>query len=179
MGNSEQRWRHATVLCAVVISLAACSSSSADAGTADDVDGNGNARAVGTAASPAADYDPSSTSPPNVVVQRGGEQLSLMAFSYCWTPEDSDEGICADGEPPADPPVLAGDGPIEVYFPVDEFSFESRFWDTSYSTESPGPSLTAVDDHWQFDPPDDLPAIVEIFGFSDSNDVIISFLVES
>ena len=177
MWNSQRGLRIAAALIGTVLAVGACSSSSASDSAPEDGDGNGNARAVRTA-SPAADYDPASSSPPNVVLQRGDEQLSITPFSYCWTPEDRDEGICADGEAPTDPPVLAGNGPIEVYFPIDDFSFESRFWDTAYTTERAGPSLTAVGDYWQLDPPDELPAIVELFGFSDSNDVIISFLLE-
>ena len=126
-----------------------------------------------------AEYNPSSPSPPAIVLQRGDSQLRLMAFTYCWSAQDSEEGICSDGEAPPEPEVLEGTGPIELYFPFDDYEFESRFWDVTYTDELPGPSLTKVGDHWELDPPNELPAIVEVFGFNLDSDVIVSFLVEN
>lgn len=139
---------------------------------------SGNARAVGSSDSPVADLDPTSPSPPKIVLRRGDTDLALLPFTYCWTAVDADVGICADGESPAKPDVLGGSGVIELYFPVDGFDFESRFWDGSYTTERPGPSLTKVADHWELDAPEELPAIIEIFGFDDNNDVIVAFRVD-
>lgn len=160
-------------LASMLFALAGCTSDAAEVE-------NGNARAVGTSSqedSPAAEYDPSSAAPPAIVLQRGTEELSLTAFTYCWSPEDSDEGICSDGEPPENPPVLGGEGAISLYFPVDDFDFESRFWDDSYTTERPGPALRKISGGWELDVPDELPAIVEVFGFNNNNDVIISFSI--
>jgi hypothetical protein len=159
------------LLVLLVLALVATACSSVDDTTNEPLP---NADAEGPELPP---FDPASDSPPMLLVRRGENELTLMAFTYCWTGENAESGICAGGFPPANPKILAGEGPIEIYFPLPDFSFESRFWDKSYTTETSGPTLKKVEDHWELTPPEVTPAIVEVFGFNDNNDVIVSFLV--
>ena len=111
---------------------------------------------------------------------RGDQSISVAPFTYCWTPASSDDGTCADGEPPADPPALGGEGPISLYFPADDFVFEARVFDSEYERARAGPVITRVDGRWEFElaPAPGTAAIIELFGLSDTNDVIVSFRID-
>jgi hypothetical protein len=69
---------------------------------------------------------PDHPEPPPVRITGDGVELSLVPWTYCWT-DLGGTGICADGSPPTDPEIARGFGPLEVDFPVDDWSFEVSY----------------------------------------------------
>lgn len=122
--------------------------------------------------------DQGTTAPPPVVLRRGGERLSLTAVTYCWTPEGEGFGICSDGMRPDPLPVLGGEGPITVEFPAAlEFTFGVTVWDDDYETVLASPATTESADGVTFDPPEDVPVRVDIFGSGPAGDVFVAVLI--
>ena len=114
--------------------------------------------------------------PPPVVLTRGDNTVTLMAWTYCWTPLNSDEGICADGAPPENPLVLDGEGPITVTFPID-YNFLATLYNGDYTAEVGKIPVVDTDAGWEITPTTDGPAVLEIFGNGPGGDVIVSVAI--
>jgi len=131
-----------------------------------------------TAAEETPDADATAaTDPPPVEVTRGGVTLALDPWAYCWFPPNGEDGMCADGEPPAVLEVLSEEGPVTVSFPVD-FAFSAQLYDSAYQNVIGEAVVTKIDGGWEIDPGRDGAAIVELFGNGDGADVIVSFAIE-
>lgn len=119
-------------------------------------------------------YDPAASAPPVVEVRRGDSMLELDAWAYCWTPPAGEDGICADGAPPAEPELLAGQGPITVTFPAD-FAFSAWGYSEDYTNELGFILMKQSGDSWELDTDLGEAAIIEVFGNGPEGDVIVSF----
>ena len=181
MHTSSFTLRSACSALVLVLSLASCGNDEtvvADPGEAT----NTTAPSVEESETPeptvtgAPAYDPTAAEPPAVEVRRGDSVLNLDAWTYCWTPPAGDVGICADGAPPAEREVLAGDGPITVTFPAD-FAFTAWGYNKDYSNELGVILMTQSGDSWELDVDLGEAAIIEVFGNGPEGDVIVSFAI--
>ena len=115
--------------------------------------------------------------PPAIVLSRSDETVSVDAWTYCWTPSNGDDGICADGTPPETLPVLPGDGPITMEFPVD-FDFLATIYEADYGNEVGKTAVVATEEGWEINPETTGPAVLEILGRGpDGDDVIVSVAI--
>ena len=166
------------VLC-IVFGLAACGNDEIDASLVDP-DPTSSTQPESPDSSVDATDDEAyvkSSEPPALVLSRGGETVSLDAWTYCWTPSNGDDGICADGAPPEPLPTLAGDGPITLEFPID-FDFLATIYDNNYDAEVEKVAVVATDDGWEITPEVTDPAVLEILGKgADGDDVIVSVAI--
>lgn len=111
------------------------------------------------------------------MVTRGGESVALDAWTYCWTPAEFDVGICADGAPPAQPPLVSGDGPVILRFGAD-FTFSAQTYDTTYTEVTGDVTVDPVDGGWELTTSVEGPAIIEVFGRGPEGDVSVSFAID-
>ncbi len=140
-------------------------------------DGNGGDGADGDDRTPA--FDPSSSEPPVLTFARGDIALDVEPFSWCWSPPQGDDGICADGFAPDPLPGLPGEGPITLLFPVD-FDFTLTWFNAETGEQLGSQELSgSPQTGWDVPVPDALPARVEVFGTGSGGDVIGAFALSS
>ncbi|MGH9263516.1 MAG: hypothetical protein ACRD1D_02375 [Acidimicrobiales bacterium] len=65
--------------------------------------------------------DPGDSRPPPIRVRGGAQELTLSAWSFCWSAPTY--GVCGDGRPPESPPDIGDPAELEVEFPVPGWRF--------------------------------------------------------
>lgn len=113
--------------------------------------------------------------PPDVVVSAGNTELTLRAWTTCWT------SFCSDGAPPDPLPDLGSvDGEITVTFPIEGWTFEGAAFappdDEACAEQIPATVIQLNDTTWQLTPGGPAAAYrFDVWGRGPEGDVIVSF----
>lgn len=138
-------------------------------------------RAAPSTTTPAAQESPGEPpeleGPPSVVIDHGDVELSLQAWTTCWSSGAS--SMCADGMPPQPLPELGQvTSDVLVSFPVEGWTFHaSQRAQGTGSSEAIRSRLEPVDeDTWRLSPGGPAGRYeVDVWGDGPQGDVIVSF----